>query len=121
LQGLAEQVHAVIDARELIQRQHDAPDEAAAAHRQRVEHAHLDVGVRRQAGDELVLAGGSEATGEDDEEGRDGGDGERERDQGGGVVVAEGLHGELLGALRLSRGIRFRPAASLEKIAPHAE
>ena len=45
--------------------QHDALREAAAAHRQRVEQADLDVVVRGQAGEQLVLAGGVQVVDQD--------------------------------------------------------
>ena len=51
-------VHAAVDARELVQREQHARADAAVAHRQRVEHAQLDVRSGGQAGQQRVFAGG---------------------------------------------------------------
>ena len=48
-------VHAAVDARELVHREHHARHDTAAAHRQRVEHAHFNVGVAGQRGEQVVL------------------------------------------------------------------
>ena len=57
-------VHAVVDARELVRREGDARGEAAAAHRQRVEQAHLEAGLAGEGGEEGVLADGVEVVDE---------------------------------------------------------
>ncbi|MDT4832232.1 hypothetical protein FQZ97_657760 [compost metagenome] len=49
-------VHAPVHAADLVQRQQHARAQATAAHRQRVEDAHLDVGVRGQPGQHLVVS-----------------------------------------------------------------
>jgi hypothetical protein len=53
-------VHAPVHALDLVQRQQHTGAQAAAAHRQRIEHAHLGIGMRGQTAQQFVLAAGEQ-------------------------------------------------------------